>query len=405
MNSHVRATAGVTWALPVNISRAGAHLEAYTKTKATVRAIQWCHRFGQTPGISLSDLPQELVDLVVSEVVEPVRKDAFQAWDNDFACHENRCLRQNHIGEAAMARIRSIVMERHSGHTSQNDSEILTYYEAVDDIVWDFELDDHNEMECAWRERVLQRDYDVALDDTLTENTQQSDGGFSVYDEVSNPGNRLHHRHSPLQILKSDFGLNAWIAHQRVPTALQLFMGRSFNEYDSFPETTICYLTLPSTFYRNTVSTSEGYTHPGSSYIHTAVSAKLDLGALQISAEQRTRFTRIMKVLHLTPCVSPMHLFQTSPTLFAGATGISMSMPAKADFRSMSPEAKALAREKIEEAIAEEEKAEWPQLMCLAAAESSYYEYRELVPKRCWSSVMNIADLGASLGPESRVKL
>ncbi|SMY19267.1 unnamed protein product [Zymoseptoria tritici ST99CH_1A5] len=86
------STVEQAWALPVDIARLGAHLEAYAETtlRSTIDTLRLCNRFGQGDE-GITTLPNELVEHVEQYLMEDERADQRQLWEWEQACGEGRC--------------------------------------------------------------------------------------------------------------------------------------------------------------------------------------------------------------------------------------------------------------------------------------------------------------------------
>ena len=92
----------LAWAAPVDIIELGTSLEAYERQLPAVTTLRLCHRFGDG---SLSQLPQEILDHVVSEVHQEDKAAIKPKWERNFACFQGRCTPAQHFEPNQIKRI------------------------------------------------------------------------------------------------------------------------------------------------------------------------------------------------------------------------------------------------------------------------------------------------------------
>ncbi|KAF2497859.1 hypothetical protein BU16DRAFT_616431 [Lophium mytilinum] len=88
---------GLVWAMPVDIARFGAHLEAYVASSPGIQALRLCCRFGEGVNVYINKLPEELIASVIVELQRPARAIAFAEWSTGFKCFRKDCSMQNHM--------------------------------------------------------------------------------------------------------------------------------------------------------------------------------------------------------------------------------------------------------------------------------------------------------------------
>jgi hypothetical protein len=84
----------LAWATPVDIVELGSSIEAYERQLPAITALRLCHRFGDGP---LSQLPQEILDQVVSEVHEGEEAGSKPKWERNHACFQGICTTSQHL--------------------------------------------------------------------------------------------------------------------------------------------------------------------------------------------------------------------------------------------------------------------------------------------------------------------
>jgi hypothetical protein len=84
----------LTWAVPVDITELGASLEAYSNQLSQQITFRLCHRFG---GGALAQLPQEIVDHIISDAHQLEKIALHPKWFQEFTCFQGRCTRGQHF--------------------------------------------------------------------------------------------------------------------------------------------------------------------------------------------------------------------------------------------------------------------------------------------------------------------
>lgn len=107
-----RLTAAVTLAVPINPVHLIAHLEAHMATRQALHALKLCHRFGR--GLSgstrstkrlngglekLQELPLELICLIESYVLLPLRASLIKEYEVMFRCFAQTCKVRDHYSD------------------------------------------------------------------------------------------------------------------------------------------------------------------------------------------------------------------------------------------------------------------------------------------------------------------
>lgn len=116
----------LTWAIPVNITTLGAHLDAYMSVKPDVHQLRLCHRFGKGPNAHLTKLPQELLDMVAQSLIDLAIRDApHDKWQEPFSCFENRCYVLDHVDEEELDEMRNDICDELGYYHDDEVEEIL----------------------------------------------------------------------------------------------------------------------------------------------------------------------------------------------------------------------------------------------------------------------------------------
>lgn len=94
----------LTWAIPVDIRKLGASLEAFADTLPRVTTLQLIHRFRDGP---LSKIPQELLEQIIITVHRQAMKTFRSSWKTPFYCYRGVCHPNDH-GETYNEHIESL---------------------------------------------------------------------------------------------------------------------------------------------------------------------------------------------------------------------------------------------------------------------------------------------------------
>ena len=90
----IRASPRLAWVAPVDVVELGASMEAYCKQLRQVHTLRLCHRFREGP---LSQLPQEILDYIISHL-HYMEKTAIQPkWKMSYACFQGTCTKEQHF--------------------------------------------------------------------------------------------------------------------------------------------------------------------------------------------------------------------------------------------------------------------------------------------------------------------
>ncbi|KAF2872997.1 hypothetical protein BDV95DRAFT_617753 [Massariosphaeria phaeospora] len=216
-------------------------------------SLRLCHRFGQG---KLSKLSQELLEQIVDEFQRLAKTTVAPEWENEFTCFQGRCNLGDH-------------WQPYGPHT---------------EWMW-------NLLFCNAGKGFYQNDCPGDLDPAK----------FSEEDKAR-------------MLLKSHFGLEAIILHERLSPQLARFLPETGRHYDYESYYTLCYLALAADSKKQDV-TSE----PKDSQLHELFAPQEDHNAyrrviapssLDLSERQRSRFARAMRILDLKP---HYHLSELEP--------------------------------------------------------------------------------------------
>lgn len=111
-----------------------------------------------------------------------------------------------------------------------------------------------------------------------------------------------------VQVLQEDFGLRAFVSHQRVTRSMQPCPNHPSNERVRHDETTISYLILPCQLAAEDLGNDNGYESDDYFHADSILCSVVDPSTLTLTDEQRLRFSRARKVLGLEPYVHATQL-------------------------------------------------------------------------------------------------
>lgn len=249
-----RLTAAVTLAVPVNPVQLVAHLEAFVTTKQQLHALKLCHRFGRGPSGStrgakrlndglkkFQELPLELIYLIDSFVLLPLRASLTEKYDAMFRCFGQTCSVRDHYSseeiEEAEAEARDMLMRCDERFSELSDlgRENTPMWEEFEDAVEEQVLN-----------ILLEGDYFVSHSNyteqwqTAIHTHRNSGQQVNVY------GLDMYGFYSLERALKCAFGVDALIQTQTLPHHVwKLFHGSSLMEGTERYCTTLSYLHLP----------------------------------------------------------------------------------------------------------------------------------------------------------------
>ncbi|KAF2093216.1 hypothetical protein NA57DRAFT_81553 [Rhizodiscina lignyota] len=321
--------AGVTWAIPVPITHLGAGLEAHLESKPAITALRLCHRFGQGDNVFIIKLPQELFDQVIDEVLCESREASLKEWEANFTCYENRCHLLDHL------------------HDSEYDE--FATHDHDHDFIHSKSLYEYSLGGKAGY--VARRIHDEKCNEWERRTKQDGTSGLTKYD----------------QVLRQDFGLEAFISHQYVPDLAIPYLstpGRSTAWNGA--HTTLAYLTLPNQFERDDL----GYDkyRDENRYMSTTVVC-IDPSIMTLTNEQKGRFERATRWLDLQAFV---HVTQVpnlvttteSPLRLRGRTRLF-----KDHLYNLSLEEREREREQMEKLRLKIQDGQWPKLLSLVKSD------------------------------------
>jgi len=179
-------------------------------------------------------MPQELVDMVVKEALQPARDEACKHWDTIFACVEERCKYHHLYSEKQKEELRPVMkcLWQHgvAGGVDFSLDDVLSEYadESGGDILYDLHWDNKS----LWQQAVSQGHHQW-----------NGAGKFKHY-----PGDFDKYA----KVLHEDSGLSACISHQKITSTLStIFPSPGTLMQGGERETTIAFLILPASITRN----------------------------------------------------------------------------------------------------------------------------------------------------------
>jgi hypothetical protein len=293
----VRTKAMLTWAIPVDIELLGPHLEAYIEFKPVMHQLRLCHRFGKGPENHLNKLPQEILEMVIEEAMKAHRATTapYSKWSSLFFCYEQRCQPLDHFDDVELNKIKLYTVE-----SLMNEGYFHITPNQLDDLV---EERIHEEADF----------YDICHDrkSRWPDLIEQRRPGVQC--SAHTPKKCLF---EPLdQILATDFGLAAFISQQRITRSLKPFVTHWESVSSMYPVmTTLSYLTLPARTGIDDMWLEDGGEEFDEDIGYHAVSSmfdEIDPSSLQLTAAQKKRFFKAMRILGLKPFIRDCQLPST----------------------------------------------------------------------------------------------
>ncbi|KAH3945980.1 hypothetical protein HBH98_108880 [Parastagonospora nodorum] len=299
-----RARPRLAWALPVNMNKLGASLQALTDSAPQTTTLRLCHKFRDGP---LSKLPQELLEHIVDNIQGAARAKCLPGWYQDSICWQGTCRHEDHYkvyGEEVEKLWQKIFVDKAYGKTFEKTNlDNKTEAEKVDMVQdWvqsDPSIFDNEEGYCLHFDAMFRW-----LDRCCTcPQTQPGDtrkvGSFGPMSKI----------------LKAQFGLEAVVYHEILSEQMYDFLP-NHQTSEEHAYYTVCYLTLPqesaSSTFASSASADSQDQHVESNIVHTAFRQIIDPSTLIISEQQRFRFTRALKKLNLKP---HYHLSEMEPLI------------------------------------------------------------------------------------------
>ena len=89
-------SATVTWAIPIEAHLLGARLESYVESKAAVSTFRLCAQNGNPSEASVSKLPAELTEKIVTHIQHPFFEKRFLEWVDVTNCLDGWCFLLDH---------------------------------------------------------------------------------------------------------------------------------------------------------------------------------------------------------------------------------------------------------------------------------------------------------------------
>ncbi|KAF2093217.1 hypothetical protein NA57DRAFT_81554 [Rhizodiscina lignyota] len=334
------ASSAVAWAVPIRMPQLGAHLQAHLEAKPVLNLLRLCHRFGTGPNNHLPKLPQELLDMIIAEYMSDARKEYVKQWNRDFECYEETCRRRDHIPEEEHQDYLD-VLGTAVGGKSPTSSELSDQLADIGDPIFDA----HYSSLHAWSGRICQHE----------------GGAFAKYDKI----------------LRKEFGLEAFIAAQRIPDEVFPYLDITRHRYVSDNmNTIIAFLMLPSHVLEESFNEADCAEADGEFYeVFSTMSMCIDPATLALSEEQKGRFERAMRVLELDVFVHIIQLGElVKPSNVNGlAKKTSRTRLFTDDFSKLTTKQKEEKKTEIKEMKRNVEESQWPKLLSMVKYSSAWF--------------------------------
>ncbi|KAF2497858.1 hypothetical protein BU16DRAFT_559584 [Lophium mytilinum] len=361
-DSSAQTVSGIIWAMPVNIAQLGAHLQAYDETN--VVTIRSCHSFGQGDDVHINKLPLEILERIIEEVQFSARVTAFESWNHHFLCFQKRCCSEDHLRNLDPEEFKATKWQYRQ--FPDLDSCDPAGYKSLR-LAWYPSSREEAGPRC-----IAQRDQWASFicQCPVTHESTKA-GAFVKYDEI----------------LKSEFGLEALIFSHEIDRKLN--MGGHVASSTRY-HTTTCYLILPARLSRDIIRHREHTPESpecaqglfnqrwGDTISNTLSSSVIDPSSLSITAEQRSRFGKVRRLLGLKPYVPSAQLNDALSAYCPAESNSGIGFRPKLDIEpylgwKMNEWAEKLAarREAIEAHNKMIENLTWPQL--ISFAKSDFY--------------------------------
>ncbi|KAF2808909.1 uncharacterized protein BDZ99DRAFT_571765 [Mytilinidion resinicola] len=285
-----RTSTGITWGMPVSIVTLGASLDRFAKLLPQLQTLRLCHRYGKGDDVHLTKLPNELLDMVINELCHVEALTTLPEWERELKCFEGNCTAMSHFEGHDGLDPNDLLLqyfEHEDPSLLPDDVKKMRLHEALLAYQWHpptsvRESHPHYRRKMQWKRRLTQ--YDPSTWPVIQL-------GFSKYD----------------QILKTHFGLEAFIAHRKVPDELRSTFPRA--GWDSSCNTTVCYLTLTEGTIKQDadddgflaeepVSSPSGWKKYSNSSFMTCY---MDPDLLKLTNNQKLRFKHVQSVLGIGP--------------------------------------------------------------------------------------------------------
>ncbi|SMY22319.1 unnamed protein product [Zymoseptoria tritici ST99CH_1A5] len=280
----------LSWAVPVDILKLGAHLEAYTNLRPTLQILHLCKRSAK------QKLPVDILDIVAALLIDEERERCLSEWSQPLKCWEERCCQADHFAGEIRAKIEA-----------DPDFEVMKPYMLRSWNIHDVEITGRSPKEAASLASKIQTERQKCRD-IHHENVR------SWHAKV----NRLSagpegQRDDMSDVLSTVFGLEACCHHERLKVRrVNPWAGRQHSQsfldghasFINMCPTTTAYLRLPGLLenIQRTDETPIAARPPTNRDDQTAIgwSTRPD-NAQKPSSRSLSRFTRAMKILKLLP--------------------------------------------------------------------------------------------------------
>lgn len=144
--------ARLEWAMPVDVAKLGATLEACASTQEQILTLRLCHRYGQFS--SLSRIPQELLDRITGHILQWQTDQNQHKWAQAAKCFRGNCTLAEHL--------------RLAGYSDDSDWEFLCHphYASPTNVAETLTVLEQDREECEKKGRPISiedRDDDIEL--------------------------------------------------------------------------------------------------------------------------------------------------------------------------------------------------------------------------------------------------
>lgn len=304
----------LVWAMPVNVSELGAHLEVYLQILPQITTLRLSHRFRDC---ALSKLPQEILEHIINDIQKIERAKVRPLWHQDFVCFQGLCQDEDHFNVYG-EHVELLWQEYFTEGTCTSDywsmvkscpkeEKVQQVHSMVMGSVngtFELSLEMHYEAIFRWLDRTC----------LCATNSEGKEGKFVVLSNVSTMRHVLCSINSFMQLLKTHFGLEAIITHENLSDAMHDWLPNSGNDRERSYYTR-CYLT-PAFVRSNKGIINSGRQNSYTNALfrkfrdHTAFCQVVDPSRLLLSENERLRFPKAMRCLGLDPCY---HLSELEP--------------------------------------------------------------------------------------------
>ncbi|KAF1851796.1 uncharacterized protein K460DRAFT_41392 [Cucurbitaria berberidis CBS 394.84] len=298
-----RPSPRLAWAAPVDILEFGASIEAYSTQLRQINTLRLCHRFRTGP---LSELPQEVLDHIISSLHNMQKAATKPKWERSFACFNNTCTRGHHFPpySKALDEAWNLIMDDMGSEDSWTYKDDPSEEDKVS-MLEDY-LDGNTEIFVEWAADLHSDEQDRWLDMLCPCKSAVPNGNEANFAQLNN-------------ILRTHFGVEAIVLHEVLSGNVQSFLPEDTFQGDCIYYTS-CFLALTQDMETESKSHGRTSTHKNNLFLkpgnHLAFHQVLDPARFNLTEDQRLRFTRAMRTLDLQPYyhLSELETIVTSAT-------------------------------------------------------------------------------------------